>query len=78
VQWKDRVVIEVEDDGPGVASCVADRLFEPFETTKHNGMGLGLTLARQIVEAHEGALRWQNLAPHGARFSVELRLGGPR
>jgi C4-dicarboxylate-specific signal transduction histidine kinase len=77
-QWKDRVVIEVEDDGPGVASCVADRLFEPFETTKHNGMGLGLTLARQIVEAHEGALRWQNLAPHGARFSVELRLGGPR
>jgi two-component system sensor kinase FixL len=60
-----------------VAPQVADRLFEPFETTKRNGMGLGLTLARQIVEAHAGSLSWENLPSPGARFRVELRIDGP-
>jgi two-component system, LuxR family, sensor kinase FixL len=77
LQRVDRLVVVVEDNGPGVAPRVADRLFEPFETTKRNGMGLGLTLARQIVEAHAGALSWENLPSGGARFTVELRIDGP-
>jgi C4-dicarboxylate-specific signal transduction histidine kinase len=76
-QRGDRLLVAVEDNGPGVAQRVADRLFEPFETTKQGGMGLGLTLARQIVEAHAGVLRWENLTHCGARFTVELRIDGP-
>jgi C4-dicarboxylate-specific signal transduction histidine kinase len=78
LQRGDRLVIEVEDTGPGVSATVADRLFEPFESTKHNGMGLGLTLVRQIVDSHAGALTWSNLSSGGARFSVELRIDGPQ
>jgi signal transduction histidine kinase len=77
LQRRDRLAVVVEDNGPGVAPQVADRLFEPFETTKRNGMGLGLTLARQIVEAHAGSLSWENLPSPGARFRVELRIDGP-
>jgi two-component system sensor kinase FixL len=78
LQSGDRLSVAVEDTGPGVMPRVADRLFEPFETTKRDGMGLGLTLARQIVEAHGGQLRWENLASGGARFTVQLRIDGPR
>jgi signal transduction histidine kinase len=77
LQSGDRLRVAVEDTGPGVPPRVADRLFEPFETTKRDGMGLGLTLARQIVEAHGGQLRWENLAAGGARFTVDLRIDGP-
>jgi two-component system sensor kinase FixL len=65
----------VSDTGPGPPEEIAERLFEPFETSKPRGMGLGLTLSRQIVEAHGGRLKWQNVEPHGARFSFDLQSG---
>src|SRR5262245_21708571 len=71
-----RLVVMVDDNGPGVSAAIADRLFEPFESTKQNGMGLGLTLVRQIVDAHAGTLSWQNLPFGGARFILELHIGG--
>jgi two-component system, LuxR family, sensor kinase FixL len=77
-QRGDRLQVTVEDTGRGVAPRIADRLFEPFETTKRKGMGLGLTLSRQIVEAHGGKLRWENVPSGGARFIVELLIDGPR
>ena len=49
-------MIGVEDNGPGVAPEIAERLFEPFETTKPRGMGLGLPLAKEIATRHGGAL----------------------
>ena len=73
----DRVVAMVEDNGAGVPAKIADRLFEPFETTKKDGMGLGLTLVRQIADAHAGTLTWQNVPYGGARFTIELRIDGP-
>jgi two-component system sensor kinase FixL len=76
-QRGDRFVFTVEDNGPGVAAVMADRMFEPFETTKRSGMGLGLTLARQIVEAHAGSLHWENRAEGGAQFAVQLPIDGP-
>ena len=51
-------VIEVEDEGPGLATT--DNLFVPFFTTKPGGSGIGLVLARQIVEAHDGSLALEN------------------
>jgi two-component system, LuxR family, sensor kinase FixL len=76
-QHVERIAIAIEDNGPGVPNQIANRLFEPFETTKPRGMGLGLTLARQIVESHGGLLRWERLQPQGTCFLVELRIDGP-
>lgn len=55
---RDAVVVEIRDTGPGLAN--PDNLFVPFFTTKPGGSGIGLTLSRQIVEAHAGTLTLQN------------------
>jgi signal transduction histidine kinase len=50
--------VEVRDSGPGPAPDIAERLFEPFVTGKREGVGLGLAVARQVVLAHGGTIRW--------------------
>ena len=71
-----RCVLVVEDDGPGIAPAIADRLFEPFTTTKPvgQGTGLGLAVSLALVESMGGTIRALPHAPHGARFEVVLRL----
>ncbi len=56
--------ISVRDSGPGVAPDMAEKVFEPFSTSKASGMGLGLTISRSIVEAHGGRL-WAEAGPGG-------------
>ncbi|MDQ6703844.1 MAG: ATP-binding protein [Pseudomonadota bacterium] len=73
----DRVIVQVEDNGPGVAPEMADRLFEAYQTTKPRGMGLGLPLSLQIVQKHAGRLWWEQIVPEGTRFLVELQINGP-
>jgi two-component system sensor kinase FixL len=70
--------VQVDDNGSGIAPEIAERLLEPFETTKPRGMGLGLPLSRQIIEAHGGRLVWTALEPQGTRFMFELSIGGPK
>lgn len=62
----------VEDNGPGIAEEVRHRLFEPLATTNQQGLGLGLTLCRRIVEKHGGEIRAYNREQGGARFEVRL------
>jgi C4-dicarboxylate-specific signal transduction histidine kinase len=50
------VEVSVADIGPGISADIAGRLFEPFVSTKHDGMGMGLSISRSIVEAHDGQL----------------------
>lgn len=65
------VELVVADTGGGIPDEVAQRLFQPFFTTKPQGTGLGLSIARQIIEEHGGTLAWDN-APHGAVFTIRL------
>lgn len=68
----DRVVVEIADDGPGVADAVLARLFEPYFTTKSSGTGLGLAICRRLVEAHGGTLRLVTSSSRGTTFAIEL------
>ncbi|MGA8446025.1 MAG: ATP-binding protein [Roseiarcus sp.] len=70
-------IVQVDDNGSGVAPEMAESLFEAYQTSKSRGMGLGLTLSRQIVQQHGGRIWWQPIAPEGTRFVVELNLNGP-
>jgi two-component system, LuxR family, sensor kinase FixL len=66
------VEIAVTDSGPGIAAEVADRLFQPFVTSKAAGLGLGLSICREIVEAHGGQLTASPAAAGGTVFTVRL------
>jgi PAS domain S-box-containing protein len=63
----------VQDTGPGISQDVRRRLFEPFFTTKREGLGMGLSISRSIVEAHGGALHAEAL-PTGAAFHFSIPL----
>jgi signal transduction histidine kinase len=63
----------VEDSGPGIDAEHLPRLFDSFFTTKETGMGLGLPIARSIIEAHNGVIRADNKSTlGGARLIIEL------
>ncbi len=67
-----QIELAVSDSGPGVPPELRERVFEPFFTTRAEGVGLGLAIARQIVEAHGGRIEVGESASGGARFAVIL------
>jgi hypothetical protein len=73
-------VIEVSDEGPGVPQDALERIFVRFERasprTHYGGLGLGLYVSREIVEAEGGTIAARNLEGRGARFTVRLPLNG--
>jgi signal transduction histidine kinase len=68
----DGVLITVEDSGGGIDPRDAKQIFEPFYTTKQQGMGLGLSICRSIVEAHGGQISVARNEPQGAVFQFTL------
>jgi two-component system sensor kinase FixL len=64
--------VTVADSGPGIAPEIADRLFQPFVTTKLTGMGLGLSISREIIESHHGRLSVALAPSGGAVFRLTL------
>jgi PAS domain S-box-containing protein len=77
----DRAVLEVRDRGPGIPDDKLPRIFERFEraapTSHYGGLGLGLYVAREIVQAHAGTIGATNAAEGGARMTVRLPLTAP-
>jgi len=74
----DGVRVEVRDSGTGLDPEHATHLFEPFYTTKAEGIGIGLSISRSIVEAHGGRLSAASNSPHGAVFQFSLPVNEPR
>jgi two-component system sensor kinase FixL len=68
----DRIEIAVEDNGPGIAPDLLPRVFDSFVTTKPEGMGVGLSVSRTIVEAHGGTIAAENRSGGGATFRIAL------
>ena len=71
---RDMAEVTISDTGPGIAPELAERLFQPFVTTKKTGMGLGLSICREIVEAHNGRLTTSSRLAGGTVFRVALPL----
>ena len=69
------ILITVEDTGPGIDPENVDRIFHPFFTTKSQGMGMGLSICRSIIEAHHGRLSARSADDRGSVFQIALPAG---
>ena len=67
-----RIVVTVDDTGPGVPARILPRLFDPYFSAKSGGTGLGLAIAKKIVEEHGGTITAQNRSGGGLRVRFEL------
>jgi two-component system nitrogen regulation sensor histidine kinase NtrY len=71
--WSDeqaRVIIEVKDNGSGIPADVVDSIFIPFFTTRPNGSGIGLSLAKQIMQLHQGSIQVYSVEGAGSAFQL--------
>lgn len=73
--WKtedDKTVFTIRDNGPGIPEELMKQIFVPFFTTKEQGSGIGLSVARQIIRAHGGSIRVHSVPDNETRFTIEL------
>lgn len=68
----DELVIDLQDNGPGIPADHCYRIFEPFFTTRANGTGLGLAVVRAVIDAHKGDIELDTDCRQGARFVIRL------
>lgn len=68
------VEISVKDTGRGIPTDIAAQLFQPFVTTKRQGMGVGLSISKTIIEAHAGQIRLELNAAEGTTFRFTIPL----
>ena len=77
IHGSDGVLLSVEDSGTGIAAKDIDRIFKSFFTTKSQGMGMGLSICRSIIEAHNGRLWASPGVDHGSVFNIVLPAARP-
>jgi len=71
---KQEVVIQVTDNGVGISAEQQERIFTPYFTTKSSGSGIGLSVVRQIIEKHNGSIRFESVPNQGTSFYIRLKL----
>jgi signal transduction histidine kinase len=64
--------IEIQDEGTGIPERIKNKLFEPFFTTKEEGIGLGLSMVKRIIDDHKGSIKVRNSHPQGTVFTINL------
>ena len=69
-----KIILAVEDEGPGVPPQLRESLFQPFATGKGDGMGMGLYMAKLIVDSHQGEIAVLDRPQGGARFEIRLAI----
>lgn len=80
IEWQTegaQVLLRIADSGPGIAAEALPRLFEPFYTTRENGLGLGLSLCESLAGSMQGQIKAENRAPRGAVFTLMLPKAEP-
>ncbi len=70
---KDRLLLKITDNGPGIPDEIKEKIFKPFFTTKTTGTGLGLAMVKRVIEAHAGNIFFQS-GPKGTLFIIEIPL----
>jgi PAS domain S-box-containing protein len=73
----DNITVSVQDSGSGIDQKNIERIFDPFFSTKSNGMGIGLAICRTIVQAHGGQMTASSAAPYGSVFRIILPAAHP-
>lgn len=68
--------ILIEDGGPGIPEAMLAKIFEPFQSTKDSGTGIGLALCQKVIREHGGSITAENVRGGGARFRIRLPAGG--
>ena len=71
-QEKNTVRIHITDFGGGIAPELLDKIFDPFYTTKEDGSGLGLSITKQIITAHNGTICVESQEGKGCTFTISL------
>lgn len=77
IDGRGTAIISISDSGPGISADKLNQIFDPFFTTKQKGMGVGLSIARTIVQAHKGRIWAENQTGGGAVFRIALPLAQP-
>jgi two-component system sensor kinase FixL len=72
---KGLIEVTIEDTGSGISDAIAGQLFQPFVTSKQNGMGIGLSICRTIIEAHGGRIWFESRANGGTAFHFTVPSG---
>jgi two-component system sensor histidine kinase TtrS len=66
--------VTIEDNGPAISKAIFESLFTPYQTSKPNGLGMGLCISRSIIEQHNGTMTMYQLIPNGMRTVLRLPL----
>jgi len=66
------LIISVTDNGPGIEPAMREHLFEPFQTSKETGMGMGLSISRSIIQSHQGKIWQEQSEAQGTVFCIML------
>ena len=69
-----RAYLRISDSGPGIPDNISEKIFQPFFSTKEDGMGFGLSICRSMVEIYQGDIAWENISGSGACFAISFPL----
>lgn len=74
ITYNERVIIRIEDNGPGISDLIVDRVFQPFFSTRDKGLGIGLCIAKTLVNSNDGDISIDRNYKLGACFNIEFPL----